>query len=144
MARARWGEVDRLDQVVQGPALHAQRGTGGVVDRGQHQERDGGLELHDLRNQIDTAGARQVHVQQHAGDLLAPEDGQRLLAGRGGHDLVALLSQELADRVPDRLFIIDDEKGDRTVVGAHAHPPPGRASGPGGRVGRLRAELEVE
>ena len=50
---AEMGDVDRLGEIVHGAALHAERGAGRVVDRGEHEQRDVRLQLHDLWDQLD-------------------------------------------------------------------------------------------
>ena len=103
------GELDRLGQVVQGPALHAQRGAGGVVDGGEHEDRELRLDLDRLRHQVHPARARHADVAQHQRDAVAAQLLQRLLARSGCVDLELLLYQELLEGVPNRLLVVHDQ-----------------------------------
>jgi hypothetical protein len=93
--------------------MHAKSCTRGVVDRRQHQQGDGGLQVHDPGHQVHAADPGHVHVQQDAGDPLALEDGERLFAPGGGGDLIALLQQKPPERAPNGLLVVYDEERDR-------------------------------
>ncbi len=109
------GQVDRLGEVVHGPPLHAEGGAGRVVDGREHQ--DGGVrfDLEDPGHQIDAVGVGHPDVEEHAGDLLALEDVDRLGAVAGGGDFEVLLREEPLEGAADRLLIVDDEDGDRPL-----------------------------
>ena len=62
---AQIGELDRLGEVVHRTALHAERGAGGVVDGGQHEDRQLRLDFDRLRNEIDAARPGHANVGQH-------------------------------------------------------------------------------
>ena len=91
-------------------------------------------------HQIDAVGPRQVHVQDHRHDLLAAEDAQGLLAGGRDDDLEPLLDEILADGVPDRLFVVDHEQGDGSILLGHAGSSWGSGNRPRSqcREGRTR------
>jgi hypothetical protein len=118
---AQMPQVNGLDQVVEGPTLHAKSCTGRVIYCSQHQKGDGGVELHDLRHQLDPADPGHVHVEQHARDPLPMQDGQRLHAAGGGGDLVSLLDQKFAERVADRFFVVYDEQCNRPIGLGHTN-----------------------
>ena len=49
-------------------ALHAERGVGGVVHRGEHEERGVGLGGEHLGHQVHAAQAGEAHIEQHGGE----------------------------------------------------------------------------
>ena len=69
-----------------------------------------GLQLQDPGHQVDPVGARQVHVEEDARDLLSLQDREGLLARRGDRDLEALMDQVFPDGVADGLFVVHDEE----------------------------------
>ena len=119
------GQLDRFRQVVHGAPLHAQGGAGGVVHRGEHEDRELGLELDGLRHQVDAAGAGHADVAQHQGDAVPPKLLQGLVTGAGGVHLVLLLREELLEGVPDRLLVVHDQYLDGTGHIGHGGPPYG-------------------
>ena len=124
-------QIDGLDEVVERAALHAECGAGRVVDRGQHEDRHVRLELQDPRHQLDAVDAGEVHVEQHAGDLLAAEHGEGLLARGRRRDLVALEDQILPHRAPDRLLVVHDQESHGCIVHGRAllrRADPGRTA----------------
>ena len=118
---AEHGEIDRLDEVVHRATLHAERRAGGVVDRGEHEEREVGLQLQHPGYQVDAAHPGEIHVQQHAGDLAPLEQGEGLVPGGRRRDFVALVDEILPDRAPNRLFVVHDHQRHRTVREGHTH-----------------------
>ena len=88
MARSSSAQVDRLDEIVHGAALHAERGGVRVVHRGEHQDRDVRL-LRDQRlDQVEAGCIREADVEQHAGDLAARDFSGRFSRALGGDHLV--------------------------------------------------------
>jgi len=122
---AEMAQIDGLDQVVEGAALHAKSCTGRVVHGREHEQRNGGLELHDLGDQLDPAHPRQIHIQEHAGNLLPLQYRQGFFAGRRHGDLVSLLGQELPKRMADRFLVVYDEQRHRPIGQGHTHSSSG-------------------
>src|SRR5918999_132063 len=112
---AQMPEIDWLDEIVKRAALHAKSCTGRVIYCSQHQEGDGRLQLHDPRDQLDTGNPGHVHIEEHSSDFLALKDRQCLLTTGGNCYFIALLSQKLAQSVPDRLLVVHDEQGSRLI-----------------------------
>jgi hypothetical protein len=123
---AEMAQVDGLDQVVEGAALHAEGRAGGVVHRRQHQDGHVRLELQNPRHQLDAVDPRQIHVQQHAGDLLAPDHLEGLFSRSRERHLVPLEHEVLPHRVADGLLVIHDEQGHGCCVHGHV-PSPGQS-----------------
>src|SRR2546425_7256847 len=113
------GELDRLREVIHRAALHAQRRAGGVVHGREHQDRQLGLDLDRLGHEIDAARPRHPDVAQHQRHLVEPQLLEGLFAGRGGIHLELLLRQELLESVADRLLVVHNQHGHRTVVSGH-------------------------
>src|SRR3989442_8381958 len=88
--------------------LHAQRGAGGVVHGGEHEDREFGLDLDSLRYEVDAAGAGHPDVAQHERDAVAPELLQGFLTRARGIHFVLLLREELLEGVPDGFLIVHD------------------------------------
>jgi hypothetical protein len=108
-------EIDRLDQILEGAPLHAERGGRRVIDRREHQDGEAGLEVEELRNQVEPARARHPDVEQHRGHFLPPEQLERLRAAAGGRDLVALEGQKLLEGRANWLVIVHHEHRDRPL-----------------------------
>ena len=109
-------EVHRLDQVIERPALEAERGGRRIVHCGEHQDREVGVLIQELGDQVGPGLVRQPEVEQHAADPPGPHDVESFGAGRRGVDVVLLLGQEAAEGVPDRLLVIHDENADRSTL----------------------------
>src|SRR6266566_3278462 len=103
------GELNRLREVIHGAPLHAQRGAGGVVHGGEHEDRELGLDLDGLRYEVHAAGAGHPDVAQHERDAMAPELLQGFVAGARGIHFVLLLREELLEGVPDGFLIVHDQ-----------------------------------
>ncbi len=101
----------------------AQRGAGGVVHGGEHEDRELGLDLDGLRYEVDAAGAGHPNVAQHERDAVPPELLQGFLARARGIHFVLLLREELLEGVPDGFLIVHDEDLDGTRHIGHGGPP---------------------
>ena len=110
------GEVDRLDEVVERAALHAERGGGRVVDGGEHQERDASGSSSMIRG---TRSMPLVPGRFTSSSMpvifCRRRIAERLLAGGRDDDLVPLLDEILPDGVADRLLVVHDEQGDGAI-----------------------------
>ena len=116
-------EVDRLGEVVERAALHAERGGGGVVHGGEHEDRHVRLGVDDPGDEVDAAGPGQVHVEEHAGDLAAAEHLERLLAGGRDRHFVPAPGQVLLQGIADAVLVIDDEHRHRSIGQCHGRAP---------------------
>ena len=116
-------ELDRLGEIIQRPTLHTERRAGGVVDRGEHQDGEVGLDLERRWHEVHTTGARHADIGQHQGDLMEAQLLQRLLRRARRVHLELLLLQEFPQRVPDGLFVIDHEDGDDSRVSGQPDSP---------------------
>jgi hypothetical protein len=88
------------------------RGLDGSLNRGvsaDHHDLCRWVDLLDAAQSLEAVHARHLHVHEHEvrPPLLVFGDAIRGVAG--GADLVALELQELAERGPDALLVIDDE-----------------------------------
>ena len=116
-------ELDRLGEIVQRAALHAERRAGCVIDGGEHQDGEIGLDLERLRHEVHAAGAGHADIGQHQRDLVEAQLLQRFL-GRGCRvHFELLLLQVFPQRVPDRLLVIDDEDGDDSGMSGQPDSP---------------------
>ena len=85
-----------------------------VVDGGQHEDGELGLDLERLGNEVDAACPRHADVGKHERDFVQTELLQRLVGRAGRIHLELLLLEKLPQRIPDRLFVIDHEDRDDT------------------------------
>ena len=106
------GELDRLGEIVHRAALHAERRAGRVVDGGEHQDGEIGLDLQRLRHEVHATGAGHADIGQHQGDLVEAQLLQRLVGRACRVHLELLLLQVFPQRVPDGFFVIHHEDGD--------------------------------
>ena len=124
------GELDGLGEVIHRPALHAQGGTGSVVDGGEHQDGEIGLGLDRVRHEIHTAGAWHPDVAQHESDAVPLQLGERLLPRRGRVHLELLLRHELLQGVADGFLVVHHEDGDRAHEIRHGEEDAGQRPEP--------------
>ena len=86
---------------------------------------------------VDAGEAGQHEVQQHQVGAAAVELLQRVGAGLGHRDLVALLAQQVGQRVGERLLVLHHQDACHRVTSRESGCPAGRAR-PGGNGGRGR------
>ena len=104
-------EVHRLDQVIEGAALHGLDGRlGGAVGRDE-DDRPFGVEGLDLLEDIQAGAVGQLqvehdHVRAVLADLLQPFGGRR-----GGQHLDLVPLEDAAEGVADAFLVIDDQQG---------------------------------
>ena len=108
-----------FDQVVIGTHLQAQDPIALTVTGTYHQDRDAVFALTDLTAEIKAIKPRQHQIQDHQGE--GGPLGSMLHQGKGfaaitaGSHLVSLQDQGFANRVANRVVILDDQQG-----GGHA------------------------
>ncbi len=76
---------------------------------GDHDDRQLGLALLDLRQQLEAALAGQGEVEQHEIEVLAFEHAQALFAVAGHVDGVAFEREQHFERLADAGFVVDDQ-----------------------------------
>ena len=113
------GELDGLDEVVHGAALHAQGGARRVVHGSQHEDREVAIDFEGLGHEVDARSPRHADVAQHQGDPVAAQLVQGFLSGRGSVHLELLLGQEFLEGVADRLLVVDHQHRDGAVEFRH-------------------------
>src|SRR5439155_5403973 len=116
-------ELDRLGEIIERTALHAERRTRRIVDGREHQDGKVGLDLECLRYQVYAARAGHADIGQHQRDLVEAQLLQGLLGRRRRVDLELLLLQEFPQRVPDGLFVIDHEDRDDARMSGQPDSP---------------------
>ena len=117
------GELDRLGEIIHRAALHAQCRAGRVVDGGEHQDREIGLDLERLGHEIHAALPGHPDIRQHQRHFVEAQLLERFVARRRRIDLELLLLEEFPQRVSDRLFVIDHEHGDDTGMSGQPNAP---------------------
>ena len=76
---------------------------------GDHDDRQFGLALLDLRQQLEAALAGQGQVEQHQIEALLLENAQALFAVDGHSDRVALEREQHFERLADGGLVVDDQ-----------------------------------
>ena len=99
---------ERLGHVVVGTEFEPDDLVDLAVARGDDDDRDVRA-LTQRAAHLGAGQARQHQVEQHQVGAVAIEDGQRVEAGAGDRDLVALAPQHVGQRVGERLLVLDDE-----------------------------------
>ena len=76
---AQVGQLDRLGEIIHRPALHAEGGAGGVVDGGEHQNGEVGLDFEGLGDEVHAAGSRHADIREHQRHLVQTQLLQRFV-----------------------------------------------------------------
>ena len=125
--------LERLRDVVEGALLHGVDGALDRRERGDHHHHQVGVVLADLPEDLHAGEAGQHEVEQDEVDLLALEQGQRLLAGARHDRLVALLAHQRGEDVLEDLLVVDDEDAHAADLRAGRSRTTKRQPGPSGR-----------
>ena len=121
LGRAGVLDDDRLRVALQLRLLAPRQLLARVDDHGQAARPLVGLHL---LEQVEARHLRQLQVEHHAVERrLGVERGERLLGGADGDDLdVAVAADELDDRLPLRLVVVDDEQPADVAVDERLDP----------------------
>ena len=101
--------IEGLPHVVEGAELERFARQSGVLVGGDHDDREGVVELADPPEHLDAVDARHAHVEQDQVGAVASDRGQRVLAARGLVHGVALRGEVLAQHLAHRGLVIHNQ-----------------------------------
>ena len=109
--------IERLHDVVERAVLHRLDGRLGRAKRGHEDDQLPGIDRADVLQRLDPAHPAHADVQEDDVRRAGLHVGDRLLAARGGGDVVIARGQHPRERVTDLGVVVDDQ--DRGLGGRH-------------------------